>query len=124
MILGVGIDVISIAEIQSQIDELDNYVTEIFTPHEIAYCRSRPNPYSSFAARFAAKEAFMKAARTGWTDEVDFLQIEVHNNSASAPELYLNEMARSALTHLNPFQTHLTLSHTDQLAIAVVVLDQ
>jgi holo-[acyl-carrier protein] synthase len=124
VILGIGIDLVTIMEIQNQIDEIDGYVHEVFTPHEIEYCQSRPNPYCSFAARFAAKEAFMKAAGTGWTDEIDFLEIEVFNDGVSRPTMHLSEKAIAALKHLGSFSMHVSLSHTESLATAVVMLDQ
>ena len=124
MVLGIGIDLVTVAEIKSQIDEIDGFVQEVFTSHEIAYCEGRPNPYSSFAARFAAKEAFMKAVGTGWTDQVDFLEIEVFSDGLSRPVLHLSQKAKAALIKYGSFSMHVSLSHTDLIATALVVLDR
>jgi holo-[acyl-carrier protein] synthase len=124
MVLGVGIDSVSVDEIREQIEGIDGYLQEVFTSGEIQDCRERANPYASFAARFAAKEAFMKAAGTGWTDEIDFLEIETRSDGRSRPTMQLSEKARTALAHISPFSIHVSLVHSGPLASAIVVLDR
>src|SRR5262249_51232037 len=124
MVLGVGIDSVPVDDIREQIESIHGYLEEVFTPREIEDCRDRPNPYQCFAARFAAKEAVMKAVGTGWTDEVDFLEIEIHSDGRSRPVVRLGEKARAALAHLSPFSIHISLTHSGTLASAIVVLDR
>jgi holo-[acyl-carrier protein] synthase len=66
----------------------------------------------------------MKAAGTGWTDEIDFLEIEVFNDGVSRPVMHLSEKAMAGLKNLGSFSMHVSLSHTESLATAVVMLDQ
>jgi holo-[acyl-carrier protein] synthase len=124
MVIGIGIDIVSVDELREQIEGVQNFLQEVFTAEEIATCSGRADPYQCFAARFAAKEAFMKAIGTGWTDDIDFLSISVASDGASVPTLTLDARAESALKVRGTFSTLLSLTHVPQYACAVVVLDQ
>jgi holo-[acyl-carrier protein] synthase len=124
MILGIGIDTVPVDDMREQIESIHGYLREVFTPHEIQDCQHRANPYQCFAARFAAKEAFMKAAGTGWTDEIDVLEIETRSDGRSRPAMQLGGKARAALAYLSPFSIHVSLTHSATLASAIVVLDR
>lgn len=106
MILGVGIDLVMISEIQQQIDEIEHYLSEVFTKSEIEYCSKQGNPHASFAARFAAKEAFMKALGTGWTKEIDFQEIAVVREEGNRPTLRLSANVLASLLIPRPFTAH------------------
>lgn len=124
MVIGIGIDIVSVDELRIQIEGVKEFLQEVFTSEEIADCSGRADPYQCFAARFAAKEAFMKAIGTGWTDDIDFHSISIASDGASVPVLTLDARAQSALKARGTFSTLLSLTHVPQYACAVVVLDQ
>lgn len=124
MVIGIGIDIVFVDDLREQIEGVQNFLQEVFTEEEIATCSGRADPYQCFAARFAAKEAFMKAIGTGWTDDIDFHSISVISDGASVPVLSLNARAQRALKGRGTFSILLSLSHVPQYACAVVVLDQ
>jgi holo-[acyl-carrier protein] synthase len=124
MVIGLGVDIVSVQEMTRNIDDVEGFLTEVFTTDEIAECRGRPNSYECFAARFAAKEAFMKAIGTGWSDEIDFQCISVKSDGSSVPELVLNKAVQNFLMPRIPYSIFLTLTHVPEYACAVVVLDR
>ncbi len=119
---GIGVDLVEIQRMRFMIEKWgERFYRKVFTDEEIAYCLSRSRPYYSFAARFAAKEAFAKALGTGigkvcgWKD----VFVRVHQNGG--PEIGLSEKLRDRLTGHHIF---LSLSHTQTMAIAMVVIDE
>jgi holo-[acyl-carrier protein] synthase len=121
MILGVGVDIIDVERIQAALTRPgtgERFRTRVFTPGEVAYCLPRRNAAESFAARFAAKEAMMKALghAYGWRE------IEVIRGSG-APTLQLHGRAEHRATALGIRRIHLSLSHTATLAIAYVIAE-
>ena len=98
----------------------DRFLKRVYTPAEISYCFDRGENYRSLAARFAAKEAAMKALGTGWKRGVRWVDLEVVRRPGSAPEMVLH--GRSA--QLGGGRRFLvSLSHTDTQAIAVVIAE-
>ena len=95
----------------------------IFTPYEIAEAKVRSDPYQVLAARLAAKEAYMKAIGTSWTDEVDWLLIEVRNHDSGKPYIALSGTAKDLTENSGVTQIHVSMSHTSLLASAFVVLE-
>jgi holo-[acyl-carrier protein] synthase len=124
MIVGIGIDIVVVDDLRSQIEQISDFLAEIFSDQEINECRGRPDPYQCFAARFAAKEAFMKAAGSGWTDSVDFQQLVIVSDGSSVPTIDIGPKAREALRHLEPFEVRLSMTHTPAYSCAVVVLER
>jgi len=124
MVIGIGIDIVSVDELRTHIEGVRDFLTEVFTAEEIAVCSGRADPYQCFAARFAAKEAFMKAIGTGWTDDIDFHSISIESDGASVPMLTLDARAQDELKARGAFSTLLSMTHVPQYACAVVVLDQ
>ena len=121
MILGVGVDIIDVERIQSALDNPrtgERFRVRVFTDEEVAYCARRRNAAESFAARFAAKEAMMKALGRayGWRE------IEVIRGKG-APTLRLHGRAQQHAAALGMERIHLSLSHTATLAIAYVVAE-
>jgi holo-[acyl-carrier protein] synthase len=121
MILGVGIDIIDVERIQAALDHPrtgDRFRTRVFTDEEVAYCTRRRNAAESFAARFAAKEAMMKALGRayGWRE------IEVIRGKG-APSLRLHGRAQECAAALGIRRIHVSLSHTATLAIAYVIAE-
>ena len=77
MIISLGIDLVEIEEIKISIQKSKHFLERVFTEQEILYCEGKSNRFESYAARFAAKEAVMKALGTGWDEGVQWKQIEV-----------------------------------------------
>jgi holo-[acyl-carrier protein] synthase len=121
-IIGSGLDATDIARIAETIDRYgDRFVLRIFTEGEIAYCRRKRDFASSFAARFAAKEAAMKALGTGHSRGVFWRGIEVVRHGGP-PQLRFHGGAAARLAAMGADRSLLTLTHSQQLAIAHVLL--
>jgi holo-[acyl-carrier protein] synthase len=121
-IIGSGLDATEIARIAGAIDRYgDRFVRRVFTDEEIAYCRRRRDSASSFAARFAAKEAAMKALGTGHSRGVFWRGIEVFRRSGP-PQLRFCDGAAVRFASLGATGSLLTLTHSQELAIAHVLL--
>ncbi len=90
MIFGVGIDNIEVSRVKKQIDGTTKFKEKIFTSKEIQYCESKKSYAESFAARFAAKEAFFKAIGTGWRGGMQFKEIEIINNDLGKPDILIS----------------------------------
>jgi holo-[acyl-carrier protein] synthase len=124
MIIGLGIDIVVVSDLRSQIEQISGFLAEVFSEEEINECGRRSDPYQCFAARFAAKEAFMKAAGSGWTDAVDFQQIAIVSDGSSTPTITISSKAVAALRHLEPYEVRLSMTHTADYGCAVVVLER
>jgi holo-[acyl-carrier protein] synthase len=125
MIVGTGIDIAEVDRIAASIERFGRrFINRIFTPEEIQYCESKANKSERYAARFAAKEAGMKAIGTGWSRGVRWQDIEVQRLPGGRPNLVFHGRAREFFTRLGAHRAHLSLSHTKGMAMAVVVLEQ
>ena len=121
-IIGVGLDATEIQRIAEAIERFgDRFVRRIFTDGEIAYCRRKKDDASSFAARFAAKEAAMKALGTGHTQGVYWTGIEVVRHFGP-PQLKFHGGAAARAARMGVTGSLLTLTHSRELAIAHVML--
>ncbi|MGH8519101.1 MAG: holo-ACP synthase [Panacagrimonas sp.] len=121
-IIGSGMDATEISRIAATIDRYgDRFVTRIFTDGEVAYCRRRRDFVSSFAARFAAKEAAMKALGTGHSRGVLWRGIEVVRHGGP-PQLRFHGGAAARFEAMGATGSLLTLTHSQELAIAHVLL--
>jgi holo-[acyl-carrier protein] synthase len=121
-IIGSGIDATEIARIGEAIERYgDRFVQRVFTEEEIAYCRLRRDAVSSFAARFAAKEAAMKALGTGHSRGVFWRGIEVFRRGGP-PQLRFQDGAAARFASMGATGSVLTLTHSRDLAIAHVLL--
>ena len=121
LITNIGIDLIDVNRLKSAVERWgDRFLTRIYTPSEIAYCFNKGENYHSLAARFAAKEAMMKALGTGWKKGVRWVDLEVTRERESAPKMVLHGQSLN-LAAGRSFLVSLT--HTDTLAIAVVIAE-
>jgi len=121
-IIGLGLDATEIHRIAETIERYgDRFVTRVFTNGEIAYCRGKRDSSPSFAARFAAKEAAMKALGTGQSQGVFWTGIEVVRHHGP-PRLLFNGGALARFEALGATGSLLTLTHSRDLAIAHVML--
>lgn len=121
MTLGVGVDIIEVGRIRAALEHPrtgERFRARVFTPVEVAYCARRRNAHESFAARFAAKEAMMKALGRafGWRE------IEVTRGNGP-PTIRLHGRAQARAEALGVRRIHLSLSHTAELAIAYVIAE-
>ena len=124
MILGTGIDIIEVARIAASHEKFgDRFLQRILRPAEIAYCLSHRQPASFFAARFAAKEAVSKAFGTGIGSQLGWQDIEVGRKESGEPFVILHDKGLTLFTARRARQFHLTLSHTQNYASAVAVLE-
>ena len=124
MVIGVGTDLIEIARISQSIDRFGSrFLARVFTPLEIAYCQRKKNAAESFAARFAAKEAGAKALGTGISHGVGWLDLEVVRQPSGKPTLSLSGRAALRARQLGIAKSSLSLSHSKDIALAVVVME-
>lgn len=123
MIFGIGNDIIEVARVKKAIDKDNGFREKIFSPREIELCESKSNKYQSYAARFAAKEAFMKALKTGWAEGITWSEIEILNSESGAPYLNLLNDTEKFAGKLNIKHLHISLSHLKEYAIAEVILE-
>jgi holo-[acyl-carrier protein] synthase len=125
MILGLGTDMIEIARIEHSLSRFgESFLRRIYTPAEIAYCtQKRKTSAESFAARFAAKEAAAKALGTGISRGVTWCELEVLRSPGQRPTLHLSGRAAAIAARLGVRRLSLSLSHTRELAIAIVIAE-
>ncbi len=123
MIVGIGCDIIEVERIRRAIARSELFVSKLFTPAETAYCRAKADPAQSFAARFAAKEAVMKALGTGWDGKVNWLDIEVLSDDAGRPYLNLGGGAKELAEKKGITNIQLSLSHEKAYALGYVILE-
>lgn len=123
MIKGIGTDIIQVSRLERTITNNPRFVDKVFTPNEIAYCESRASKYQSYAARFAAKEAVMKAIGTGWDGKINWADIEVVSDELGKPELVLHNASLEYVREHGIDVLHLSLSHEKDYAIAYVILE-
>ena len=121
-IIGLGLDATDIPRIAATLDRYgERFARRVFTEGEIAYCRRRRVPAIHFAGRFAAKEAAMKALGTGHTQEVLWRDVEVVRGGGP-PQLRFHGGAARRFAALGAQSSLLTITHSDALALAQVLL--
>ncbi|MBQ4333837.1 MAG: holo-ACP synthase [Myxococcaceae bacterium] len=118
---GIGTDLVEVERMARSIAR-ERFVEEVFGPRERAYCESTARPGEHFAARFAAKEAFLKAIGVGLFSGVALADIEVVNEESGRPAFALGPSARAALERVGASEAFVTLSHVKSLATATVVV--
>ena len=123
MIYGVGTDIIEIDRIRKFIAKGDTFKQRVWTPLEIEYCDSYKDSAPYYAARFAAKEAFVKALGTGFIKGIGFSQIEVYHDELNKPHLRLEGTAKDFSDKAAITNIHLIMSHAKDHATATVVLE-
>ena len=124
MIIGIGADLAEVHRLREAIERHgERFLQRVFTPLEITYCQAHRNSAERFAARFAAKEAMMKALGTGWRRGIRWRDIEVFNAAGGKPELNLSGKAREIYLALGGKHILLSLTHTDDYALAQVIIE-
>ena len=124
MVIGLGTDLIEIARIAQSFDRFgERFLRRIYTPGEIAYCLGKRSSAESLAARFAAKEAAAKALGTGISRGVGWLDLEVAREPSGKPTMRLTGRAAEIATALGVARISLSLTHSKDIALAVVIME-
>jgi holo-[acyl-carrier protein] synthase len=124
MIVGTGIDIAEVPRIRQSIARFgDRFLHRIYTPGEIRYCDSKANREERYAARFAAKEAAMKALGTGWNHGVRWRDCEVTRLPGGRPTMTFHGKAGEIAAKLGVRHTALSITHTTEQAFAQVILE-
>jgi len=124
MILSTGVDIIEISRVEETLGRRgERFLTKVFTQEEIAYCEGKASRSASYAVRFAAKEAVMKALGTGWAKGIGFKDIEVVSNDGGAPSVRLHGAAERRFREVGGRSIHVSLSHSRDFAIAQAIIE-
>jgi len=123
MIFGIGTDIIEVERIRGFISKGDAFKQRVFTAQEITYSDSFRDPAPFYAARFSAKEAFVKALGTGFSGGIGFNQIEVYHVELGKPEIRLTGKAKEVAEQKGITKIYVSISHVKDWANAVVVLE-
>ncbi len=124
MVISIGIDIIEVYRIEKVLARTPRFAERVFTEQERAYCDAKGKTAAqSYAARFAAKEAFLKALKTGWRGKIGWHNIEVVNDANGAPELSITGEAHRRLDERGVCTVHLSIAHSAGSAMSAVLLD-
>jgi holo-[acyl-carrier protein] synthase len=125
MIVGSGVDLAEVPRIRKAIERFgERFINRIYTPREIAYVERRgASRFERFAARFAAKEAGMKAIGTGWRHGVRWQDFEVANLPSGKPTLLLHGVAAKFAERLGVRNVSLSITHTADTGMAIVIIE-
>lgn len=123
MILGIGIDMVKNRRIKNLMDKYgEHFLKKVYTEAEIEYCQNKKRAAVSFAARFAAKEAVLKALGTGMRNN-SWQEIEILNNDLGKPEVNLSAKTKKKADELEVSSIFITISHEKEYSIAQVVME-
>jgi holo-[acyl-carrier protein] synthase len=124
MVLGLGTDLIEISRVQASVGRFgERFLQRVFTVGEISYCMRKKQPAESFAARFAAKEAGAKALGTGISRGISWKEIEVSRERGQRPMLRFSGRALERAEEMGVRRVQLSLTHSRDVAMAVVVVE-
>ncbi len=123
MIFGIGTDIIELERIGEMVARGREYLETVFTESEIAYCESKAHKAQHYAVRYAAKEAALKALGTGWRDGLSFADIEVIDDERGQPQVRLHGKVKQLFDRHQIKQTSISLSHSRENAVAVIILE-
>lgn len=124
MIVGTGVDLCEVKRIRASVERFGaKFVERVFTPREIAYVERKANKYERYAARFAAKEAGMKAIGTGWRGGIRWQDFEVTNLRSGKPTLAFHGVAARVAERMGVKNVALSMTHTAETAMAMLILE-
>ncbi|MDQ2856614.1 MAG: holo-ACP synthase [Acidobacteriota bacterium] len=125
MIISIGIDIIEVARIREVLARTPRFAERVFTLAERNYCDGRGAVAAQhYAARFAAKEAALKALQTGWRGGIAWQDVEIASQESGAPYLIFRGQVQELIEKSGATAAHLSMSHTTEHAIAQVVLER
>jgi holo-[acyl-carrier protein] synthase len=124
MITGIGTDMIEVERVAAKISKESGFRELVFSAGEIVYCESKTNKFEHYAARFAAKEAFLKALGTGWSGGAALNEIEITHDEKGKPLIGL--IGRTALLFggTGAGKISVSLSHLKMIASAIVIIEK
>ncbi|WP_447978157.1 holo-ACP synthase [Candidatus Nitrospira bockiana] len=122
-VVGIGLDLVKIARIQAILERWEErFLARVYTDAERRLIERRPAPAVSFAGRFAAKEAVLKALGTGWASGVSWLDVQILNDAHGRPVATLHGRAGLLMARAGVTQVHVSVSHDEDYAVAQAVL--
>ncbi len=122
-VLGIGVDIVSVSRIRDLIERQgDRFIERVYTPAEREYCSKFKDPSERYAARFAAKEAVAKAFTTGIGEHLNWKSIGVVSGERGQPEVELDELGKVLLYQVGGNHVAVSLSHTEETAIAFATI--
>lgn len=123
MVYGVGTDLIEVSRIKTVMEKDLGFREKIFTEGEIRYCEQKKYKYENYAARFSAKEAFLKAIGTGWRFGIRFADIDLYHDEFGKPLIRLTGKADELARREGISKIHVSLSHIKETASAIVIVE-
>ena len=125
MIISTGIDLVEVYRIAETMTRTPRFGERVFTDSERAYCDSKGAAAAqSYAGRFAAKEAFLKALQTGWRGKITWHDIEILSDEQGVPTLHISGEASDLFKNSGATRMHLSISHTSEHAVAQVIFEK
>ena len=122
-LIGLGADIIEVERVRGVLERQgERFLARVFTDEERTYCSSMAHPHKHYAARFAAKEAVSKCFSTGIGAELGWRSVSIYHGERHQPLVRLDEKGEALLRQVGATQVHITLSHTETMAMAVAVL--
>jgi holo-[acyl-carrier protein] synthase len=122
--IGLGIDMIEVERVMKKIKKNSGFKEKIFSKNEIAFCESKPHKAENYAARFAAKEAFLKATGFGLALGHQLSKIEITNDKNGKPMINLTGSFKEQSLKNKWNKIHVSISHLKKIACAVVIIEQ
>jgi holo-[acyl-carrier protein] synthase len=124
MSVGTGFDIAEVGRIRQSVERFgERFLHRVFTEGEIRYCEGKANRFESYAARFAAKEAAMKALGTGWNHGIRWRDVEVVRPKGQRPTLQFHGLAAELARKMGAKNIALSITHTSEQALANVILE-
>jgi len=124
MIFGIGTDLIEVERVADKLQKRAGFKELVFSADEIIYCEARTYKFEHYAARFAAKEAFLKALGTGWQKGTAFNEIEIYNDDEGKPEFRFHGITAKTIADLELGKISVSLSHLKTIACAMVIIEK
>lgn len=125
MIVSIGIDIVEVYRIAETMTRTPRFATRVFTEAERAHCDAKGAAAAqSYAGRFAAKEAFLKALQTGWRGKITWQDIEILSDDQGVPSLHISGEASKLFADSGATRMHVSISHTAEHAIAQVIFEK
>jgi holo-[acyl-carrier protein] synthase len=125
MIISIGIDIVEVYRIAETLERTPRFTERVFTEAEHAYCDAKGAAAAqSYAGKFAAKEAFLKALKTGWRGKITWQDIEILSDDQGVPTLHVSGEASTLFKDSGATRMHLSISHTAEHAVAQVIFEK
>jgi holo-[acyl-carrier protein] synthase len=125
MIVSIGIDIVEVYRIAETLARTPRFGERVFTDAERTYCDAKGAAAAqSYAGRFAAKEAFLKALQTGWRGKISWRDIEILPDDQGVPLLNISGEAATLFKNSGAATMHLSISHTSEHAVAQVIFEK